>query len=365
MRPQDAALAGDGQAEYGWGNTDEAGVSNRGAPRVPRPVVWLAALACAALAWVGVELSRQTAESLPAPTAAVPPPLASGFPLRPTPDQLVDEARQLAQQLLTAFPHEPSAWLLAGRIYYAFNDVPRAYECWDRCLAVDPEDVQTRGAMAEAAWEHGEFARAAEHVQRVTKTHPEVDPKLLYFLADSLMNLGRLPEAVQVLEAAARRQPLSPFGQFLLAQAYLQAGDYEQARTHFAALLEADPAAINAHYGLATAYTRLGQPEAARRHRELYAQLRQGELAESARLRPEMRRADWADPLPVVREAYLNAGKLWANTGQPAAAERLWLRAVELDPQHPPARSLLQLLYARQGREADAARLPGRPASAP
>jgi Tfp pilus assembly protein PilF len=191
----------------------------------------------------------------------------------------------------------------------------------------------------------------------VFSANPRLDQKQLCFLADALLNLGEMRKAAAVLERAAEHQPLTPFGRFLLAQAYLQTDEFAKAQTHFEAVLAADPKAINAHYGLATVYARLGQVTAAQRHKDIYAQLRQGELAESARLRPEMRKADWADPRPVVRECYLNAGKLYLTSNQPEEAEQHWLRAAEIDPQDVRPRQLLAALYQALGRREAALRL--------
>ena len=270
---------------------------------------------------------------------------------RPTPEQLIAEARQLAERLQATLPDNPQALVLAGRIYYAFNDVRRANDCWQACVARHPEFAEARCAIAEAAWEHGDFEQAAEQLNEVFAANPKLDQKQVFFLADALMNLGRSPDAAAVLERSAAQNPLPAFGLFLLAHAYLESGEYEQARQQFAAVLAANPQSANAHFGLATVCTRLGQTEAARQHREQYAKLRKGELAESARLRPEMRKADWADPIPVVRESYLNAGKVCLAAGRLDEAERHWLRAAELDPQSPRPRELLDLLNAGRGKD--------------
>jgi tetratricopeptide (TPR) repeat protein len=262
----------------------------------------------------------------------------------PTPEQLVAEARRVAEQLLRELPDQPPALLLAGRIYYAFNDVSRADTCWTSCLERSPDFAEAHCAIGEAAWEHGEFQRAAEHLQHAFTRDPQLDQKQVYFLADALLNLGRAPDAVAALERSAQHRTLPPFGLFLLGHGYQEVGDYEQACTQFRAVLTANPQSANAHFGLASACARLGRTEEARQHREAYARLRHEELADSARLRPEMRKRDWADPIPVVRECYLNAGKLYVTYGRLAEAEEHWRRAAELDPQDQRARELLDLL---------------------
>jgi hypothetical protein len=57
-----------------------------------------------------------------------------------------------------------------------------------------------------------------------------------------------------------------------------------------------------------------------------------------------VRKADWADPIPVVRESYLNAGKIFAALNKLDETRALWQRAAELDPASPRPRQLLDLL---------------------
>ena len=245
------------------------------------------------------------------------------------------EAKRIAERLLKTLPDRPQARLLAGRIYYAFNDVTRADECWQACLKSDPEFHEARCAVAEAAWEHGDFEQAAKQLKKVFAANPRLDQKEVFFLADALMNVGDSTGRGSRLGEVGERTPLGSLRPVPARPSLSGIREFDKARQQFEAVLAADPNAINAHFGLATVYTRLGQPEQARTHREQYAKLRQAELAESARLRPSMRKADWADPIPVVRESYLNAGKVYVTHGRADDAERSWLRAAELDPPTP------------------------------
>lgn len=273
----------------------------------------------------------------------VPAPISADRP-RPTPEQLVAEVRQLAERLLATLPHDPQALVLAGRIYYAFNDVTRADDCWQSCLRLHPSFAEAQCAVAEAAWEHGDFEQAAQRFNEVFAGNPQLSQQQVFCLADALMNLGRASEAVTVLERSAEHHPLPPFGLLLLAHACVESGQYQKALQQFSAVLAANPRSAKAHFGLATVYAQLGNPVEARRYREQYGKLQKDELAESARLRPEMRKADWADPIPVVRESYLNAGKVFAALNELDETEKLWRRAAELDPASPRPRQLLELL---------------------
>jgi len=269
----------------------------------------------------------------------------------------VAEAMQLAQHLTQSFPGSPQAHSLAGRISYAFGDVARANACWEQALKLNPEYSEACTAIGEAAWEHGNFERSVRHLRKALALNPRLEQKKVFFLADSLMNLGEPAEAAAVLETAARDKPLEPFGVFLLAHAYLQAKQYEKAKEQFEAGLALDPQSANVHFGLATVYARLGDAEKARLHREQYTKLRKEELSLSAQMRAQMRQKDWADPRPVARECYLNAGRICATHGLPEEAEKHWLRAAVIDPESPEPRKLLEALYWQQGRREEAIRL--------
>lgn len=266
------------------------------------------------------------------------------------------EARELAERVAASYPASAQALALVGRIHYAFGDVAKAEQSWETSLKLNPEYAEAWSALGEAAWEHGRFDSAASHLAKALAVKPELDVKKRFFLADSLMNLGKAEEAIGVLNAAARDQPLPPFGLFLLAHAQLELGRDEEAVKQFEALLAGDPASPNVHFGLARAHARLGHAELARKHREEYARLKQKELADGAQLRSDFRKVDWGDPRPLVRECYLNAGRIHATHGSLAQAEKDWLRALELDPLSGEARKLLAALYRQQGRVAEAFR---------
>ena len=282
------------------------------------------------------------------------PRVDEALPLPATPEQFVADAKGLADEMMASFPDNPQAFLLGGRIYYAFGDAAKAHDCWEQCLQLDPQFAQGWCSRGEAAWEYGRFAEAAAFFGKAIAYSSRLDQKQVFLLADSLMNVGRAEEAVAALEEAAKEAPLPTFGLFLLGNGYLELKQYGKAREQFEAALGIDPQSANVHYGLARAFAGLGQAEKAQKHREEYAKRKGQELARTADARPELRKLDWADVRPIARECYLNAGKIYAVHGGEEEAEKLWLRAVALDPQSPRPRRLLEMLYRQQGRPEEA-----------
>ena len=220
----------------------------------------------------------------------MPPPHGQVQPV--TPEQLVAEARQLADRLLEAFPDSPQALTLGGRIYYAFGDEPSASQCWERSLQLDPEFAATWHVIGEAAWERGDYAGAAEQLRKTIEADPRLHAKLAFALADSLLNSGRAEDAVAVLEPPADKGPLSLDGLLLVGHAYAQLAQYEKAKDRFEAALALDPRSSKAHFGLATIYARLQRPEQANKHRQEYAELKKQDFANTERLRGSLRNTD-------------------------------------------------------------------------
>ena len=291
----------------------------------------------------------------PAASHTVPPPHGQVEPV--TPEQLVAEARQLADRLIEAFPDSPQALTLGGRIYYAFGDEPSARQCWERSLQLDPEFAATWHVIGEAAWERGDYAGAAEQLRKAIEADPRLHAKLAFALADSLLNSGRAEDAVAVLEPPADKGPLSLDGLLLVGHAYAQLAQYEKAKDRFEAALALDPRSSKAHFGLATIYARLQRPEQANKHRQEYAELKKQDFANTERLRGSLRNTDLGNVRPLAGRCHLNAGKVYALNGNLVEAEKLWLRAAALDPRNPEPRTLLGLMYSEQGRAEEAVRI--------
>ncbi len=267
----------------------------------------------------------------------------------PAPTELANECKQLADQLRSDFPSTAAGIDVAARIYYAFNERDKAENCWQTCLKLDPEFAEAWCNLGEAAWEHGEFEKAADCLQKAAVLRGSLSQEDVSALADSLLNCGNASEAARVLEKAAGERPLTSPSLLLLGQAYLELGEYEKAKGRFEAGLVLDPRWVGFHFGLATAYSRLNQPEKAAKHRAEYARLMKSELALPARRSRDLSQADLAEVRSFVRECRVHAGKVYASHRRFDEAEAQWLRAAALDPQSPEPRALLEKLHRARG----------------
>lgn len=129
------------------------------------------------------------------------------------------EADERTERLAQFDPTNPALFLLRGKFSLALGDSPQAIERFTQALALLP-DNQTKpeervlageayGGLARAAenqrnWEEAEV-RAAEAIQRQPK-----DPRWLTIRASALVQLKRIPEAREALDAALKQDPNYP-----------------------------------------------------------------------------------------------------------------------------------------------------------
>jgi tetratricopeptide (TPR) repeat protein len=75
------------------------------------------------------------------------------------------------------------------------------------------------------------------------------------------LSVGKVPEAIEVLEATIRREPDNEFTRFQLANAYLESGRYGDARRAFREVLERNDGYLDAYINLARLERLTGDPE--------------------------------------------------------------------------------------------------------
>jgi tetratricopeptide (TPR) repeat protein len=331
---------------------------------------WSAIAVCLVVGAVVVErLTRPADEPSQDGPAQVAGPDASGLPpidsaesisADSTPEQAIAMGQRLADRLVEAFPDNPQALTLGGRIQYTFTNSAKAMQWWEKCLQIDPQFAEARCALGAAAWERGDFQKAVEFLRSGTAGNARLLSENVFYLADALMNLGKASQAAAMLEDASKKSTLSPAGSYVLGQAYMKAKEYEKAREQFAAALAADPGFANAHYGMAMTLARLGKEGEAAKHRAEFAKLKKSDLAGRDRADGAGHSKEKADPAETRRlvSGYcLGAGKIYAVHNRLDEAERLWRVAVILNPQNPEPRAILEVLYREQGRNEEATRI--------
>jgi arylsulfatase A-like enzyme/Flp pilus assembly protein TadD len=217
------------------------------------------------------------------------------------------------------------------------------------------------------ALQAGRYTEAASAFRELLKSEPGMtDVWQLY--ADACVKLGRDAEALAALQTAAKLAPGNPQILMALSDYYLATGNYAEARKH--AELVGEAGATSPHENLARIALAQGDLDAA--ERESRAALQRYPLRRIPHLilgRVARDRRDYAGALaelalaarpheaeasvPLQNLNFLRGDSL-ARLGREAEAEEAFLQEVRDFPGNPSPRTALALLYASQGREADA-----------
>ncbi len=227
------------------------------------------------------------------------------------------------------------------------------------------------GAVAQlkagfGAMHAGRHAEAVEILGKLLKAEPGMtDVWQMY--GESLMKLGREAEALAALQQAARLSPYNPQVLMALSDYYFEIGDYAEARRH---------AEAAGHAGTTSPYDNLARialaegdlAEAERQARASLAKYPMRRIPHLVLARVLHDRHDYAaalselalaarphrdDPTLLQNLNYLKGDSL-ARLGRAAEAEEAFRQEIADFPSNTAARSALAMLYASEGREAEA-----------
>jgi len=169
------------------------------------------------------------------------------------------QAVDLYRQALAVDPGYLPAWNELAGVYFnlvGFALVPReegfaqAREAAYRALAVDEDYAPAYDRLGWLALhEDADLAAAAQHYRRALRLEPYNDA-IRSNAAVLAVALGRLDEAIALLEASAVYDPVSAISHANLANAYLLAGRYEDAERSIRTALTLSPQYAGAHYRL-------------------------------------------------------------------------------------------------------------------
>ncbi len=227
------------------------------------------------------------------------------------------------------------------------------------------------GAVAQlkegfGAMQAGDYPKAVAVFRKLLEAEPGMtDVWQMY--GESCMKLGREDEALAALTQAAKLSPSNPQVLMALSDYYLETGKYEEARKHAEAA--GNSGSTSPHENLARIALVEGDLDAA--DREARAALEKYPLRRIphlilARVRHDRRdyaaalseldlaaRPQAGEPLPLQNLNYLRGDSL-ARLGREQEAEQAFLAEIREFPANTSSRAALAMLYASQGREAEA-----------
>jgi tetratricopeptide (TPR) repeat protein len=285
----------------------------------------------------GVEEGTQIVADVLAREPSNPDALFVDAKIKVTRNQIVDAINSI-RAALDGRPDWAEARYVLGAALAARKEYSAARSELGRALDLDPSLAEANQVLAQVHHRLGEYEYAVDVGRRFLRARPE-DLKIRMLVAQSLVNLGKLDDALKELEAVPADQRTGEY-EFAVGRIYLGKNQSERARTHF---LQADAAIPNA-------------PEVLENLVEL--DRREQRAAEAAKDAARLARANerMAESFERVRAAVAakpEDAKMKQVEGIAAVmqerlddAEAAFLKAIELDPSEPTAYERLGRFYA-------------------
>ncbi len=287
---------------------------------------------------------------VPVATSQRPALVLSTVPANATIEQLHEEARRAAGELLSRFPQSSEAHQIMALLEKSLRQTDEAAVYWQKSVELAPADPRARAGLALVYLDQGEDRLAADTLEEAIAVGCS-SPEVYETLATALIRLGSFDRAVAILGEGLVLFPRSSRSWLLLGQAQIQQNDLEQAEQSLKKAIELTPDYTDAHYTLSSVCTRRGDREAGIAHRKRFAELK-------ARDRQMEDRLALAPDIEMVRQrtaaTLCGAGSVYLCHGDPSEAECLLLRAAAIAPGLPEPYRVLASLYRAQDRIPDA-----------
>jgi tetratricopeptide (TPR) repeat protein len=252
-------------------------------------------------------------------------------------------ATQVADAVAAAFPMDPGSLYVQAQVYHNLGRHAAAQAGWRKCVAMDPENAaQYQSAIGFAAITRGDHAEAATAFREALDAGSQ-DPRVLVQLAGSLMKLGRVDEAVALLEQRIGHQSVSVAALTTLGQGYLELGHCEQALSTFAMALDLDPQDKAACYGTVMASMRLGRQEKAAASMQRFRELESAELW--GRVEGLRTFDDQTSTRDIAHRTLMGAARCYRRHGFAEEAVSLLREVAALSPDDVESRLELMTLY--------------------
>jgi len=257
--------------------------------------------------------------------------------------QRIHDAVAEAQDILKRDPDNVQSRRLLGRIYLrSLGDVnagnaqsetvSRAIEQYREINRLDPSDTESALWLARLYRLKNEHDKAEQVLRSILRTDPENEPAVEQ-LTQLLMDEGKSPEAVTLLEGITARSP-SPVLLDLLGDAHTQTHELPKAEEAYRKAAELDPSELSHQRGL-------GQ-----------TLLAEEKYAEALKVYQKL-----SDVMPDDSDVYLRIAQIYRELHQLDKAEENLVKARQYAPGSLEVKYNEAMLYQAQGRYEDAIRV--------
>ncbi len=194
------------------------------------------------------------------------------------------KAAGMYRQILTASPGDVRALTALGSALELTGDTVGAETEFRAALAKDPDGVNAGFDLAELDLKREQYGEAEGLLQRIVAGHTE-DAEAQRDLALAYAGEGKVPEAIEPLQAWARLAQSSPEPHRALAQVYVQMGRAADALAEQRRVLELSPGSAGDWNDLGVMEARSGDEAAARKEFERALALEPGNAQAVGNLR--------------------------------------------------------------------------------
>ena len=151
------------------------------------------------------------------------------------------ETRELDESVRVIGQHSADDWLEMALSYEADGKSrPKAIDAYDRCVEIDPNNVNALLNCGTLFYEDGNFEKAAQYFQRARATEPQ-NPLAHFNLGSVLEEMGELEEARRHLRQAVHLDPGYFDAHYNLAFVCEKLRAFAEAREHWQAYVKLDP----------------------------------------------------------------------------------------------------------------------------
>ena len=263
-----------------------------------------------------------------------------------------DAIAEIQEQFLDAY-----SFLRAGMANEHTGDHTGAERAYRRGLAIAPDNAELHNALGWTLFQDGRTPEAVTEYEAALKTNPK-HAKAHNNLALALVELGRLDDAAAHFETSLELEPKAEiYSDFGFTMARL--GMPEAALASYQKALELDPSCASAHFNLAVTYVQAGQLDEAESHYRKalsgkdtaethnglgFVLARQGKTDDAV---AEFRMA--IDQNPKFTPAYNNLAEALVKQGKLDEAEQAYRRSLAEKPS-PAVQNALDELQRRRGK---------------
>ncbi len=274
-------------------------------------------------------------------------------------------ALELAQKALEARPGDLEMRFLVGGLEWESGDLEHSLTDLLQVTAAQPRHLPARRMLAQVRAARGEIEELTEELGRVAELAPE-DVDVKFDLGSSLMRLGRNDKAVAVYEDIVKRQPKNVQALKFTGDLYRRLGAPDRAIAAYERVRKIAPEDPRPCFLLAGAYMDAGNDAKAEQVLLGAAEFHPRHLGEAwtdlgalALRRGDLTTANWYLSRAVVRapsrpKAHYNYA-LVLNAFQMRDKALAELKSAgELDPEDPEIHYLAGVIYLRLGRLGEA-----------